>query len=818
VVAVVALVFASSASAASFDAHGSVEQVYATGLPAGASTSLLDSGDQVVATRSANDLGGILFRDVTPGDGYQVRLDTTGETSGPLTVMTKQSAPPNTDIYNQSIPSDGYGYMSTRDGTKLAYSVHPPTDVTNAEGFDLPPALTSALQALAAPGVKSPTLVEYSGYGYAKPDGPVSGIAALANLMGFTVVDVNMRGTGCSGGAFDFFEPLQSLDGYDVVETVAHQPWVAHGKVGMMGISYGGISQLFTAQTEPPDLTAIAPLSVLDQTQTTLYPGGILNTGFAVDWAQQRQNEAQPAGPNSGQPWAYQRIQEGDTTCAANQALHPEAADLISKIRANDHYVPEVADPLSPITFVNKINVPVFMACQFTDEQTGGHCPTLAEHMTGTDKKWFTFTNGVHTDSLDPETYNRLYDFLELYVDQQAPILKSALVQASWPVAMQAIFGINGPGGTLPPLAPLPSDSIQQQPTYDLAKSAFDAQPSIRVLFDNGAGNSSNPGWPYPGFERSYSSFPIPGTTARSWYLGPGGALADQPGSGAAADKFTWDAHARPLTDFTGDTASGPGGLWTALPDYHWTQDPPGTAVSYLTAPLSQDTSVIGAGRVDLWVRSSTPNVDLQATISEVRPDGKETFVQNGWIAAKARKLDDAKSTELEPVPSFRQEDFADMPADQFVPVTIPLYYEGHMYRAGSRIRVRISAPNGDQPIWSFSETDPPGQANVEIGYGGGMPSRLELPLVPGAAAPTGLPPCPGLRGEPCRDYQPLENATATLDGSQPDQEGSASLDQPGAQSGDQSTKSSTGGGPGKRCKKAKHRAAVSKKRCSKKH
>ena len=80
----------------------------------------------------------------------------------------------------------------------------------------------------------------------------MSGIAALANLMGFTVVDVNMRGTGCSGGAFDFFEPLQSLDGYDVVETVAHQPWVAHNKVGMLGISYGGISQLFTAQTQPP--------------------------------------------------------------------------------------------------------------------------------------------------------------------------------------------------------------------------------------------------------------------------------------------------------------------------------------------------------------------------------------------------------------------------------------------------------------------------------------------------------------------------------------------------------------------------------------
>ena len=37
-----------------------------------------------------------------------------------------------------------------------------------------------------------------------------------------------MRGTGCSGGAFDFFEPLAVLDGYDVIETVARQPWVRH--------------------------------------------------------------------------------------------------------------------------------------------------------------------------------------------------------------------------------------------------------------------------------------------------------------------------------------------------------------------------------------------------------------------------------------------------------------------------------------------------------------------------------------------------------------------------------------------------------------
>jgi hypothetical protein len=370
--------------------------------------------------------------------------------------------------------------------------------------------------------------------------------------------------------------------------------------------------------------------------------------------------------------------------------------------------------------------------------------------MTGTDKKWFTFTNGTHVDSLSPEIYNRLYDFLQLYVAREAPITKSALIQATAIPVFQAVFGIDGM--TLPP------DPIQLQPTYDLAKAAFEAQPPIRVLFDNGAGNS-NAGWPYPGFERSFSSFPVPGTTARSWYFAPSDALADQAPAGTAADAFTWDPHARPLTDFSGDTGAGEGGLWTATPNYQWTQDPDRSAVSYVTAPLSSDAAVVGAGRVDVWVRSSTSNVDLQATISEVRPDGKETFVQNGWVRGNMRKLDQAKSTLLEPVLSLREADVSPLPRS-FVQVTIPLYYEGHMYRAGSRIRVRIGAPNGDQPIWSFSETEPAGPAEVAIGYGLKRPSRLVLPVVPGVSAPTGLPPCPGLRGEPCRDYQPFKNGT----------------------------------------------------------
>jgi predicted acyl esterase len=739
----VAFAFATAAGPAeAFTAKGSVKQVYVTGLDPGARAALLDRKGKRVKRRNANAQGGLLFRNVKPGTGYRVRQSKGGAKSDPLTVLSTKPAPPSTDVYDQDIPSKGYGYLTTRDGTKLSIYVHPPSDVANALplGIQLPPT---------QPSEPYPTLIEYSGYGYADPAGPQSGIAIIANLMGFAVVDVNMRGTGCSGGAFDFFEPLQSLDGYDIVETIARQPWVLHHKVGMMGISYGGISQLFTAATDPPSLAAISPLSVIDATQTTLYPGGVLNTGFAVAWAKERIHDAMPASPDGGQAWAYQKIQDGDETCKENQVLHGEAVDLMAKIRANNHYKPKVADPLSPVTFVKKIKVPTYMACQWTDEQTGGHCPTLAENFTGTPRKWFTFTNGTHVDSLDPETFNRWYDFLQLYVAQKAPIENSAAIRAAAPVIYEEAMGISGV--TLPP------DPIQDEPTYSGALTKFEQLDPIRILFDNGAG-SSTAGAPVPGFEQSFKSFPLPGTNGRSWYLSGGGALADKRPARAGKNTFTWDAHARPLTNFTGDTAAGEGGLWTATPPYKWEQSPDGSALSYVTDPLKDNTTVVGAGAVRAWIRSSRPNVDLQATISEVRPDGKETFVQGGWLRANERKLDARKSTPLEPVLSLRARDVKPLPRKRFAKVTIPLYYEGHVYRAGSRIRVTIAAPNGDQPIWSFGETRPKGKATVAIAHSKRRPSRLVLPVVPGVNVPTELPPCPGLRGQPCRDYQAFTN------------------------------------------------------------
>jgi hypothetical protein len=293
------------------------------------------------------------------------------------------------------------------------------------------------------------------------------------------------------------------------------------------------------------------------------------------------------------------------------------------------------------------------------------------------------------------------------------------------------------------------------------------------VLFDNGAGPSpsgtTTPGNPYPAFEKSFSAFPIPGTTARYWYLAPGSALADQPQPRKAINRFTWNARALPANDFGANTGSG--GLWGNASQWSWSwqPNPSGTAVSYVSPPLAANTTVIGAGAVHVWVRTAAKSVDLQATVSEVRPDGNETFVQNGWIRTNERKLARTAnnlfkqpSTLLEPIPSETAADVTSMPKRKFVEVVIPLYYEGHAYRAGSRIRLTISAPNGTQPIWAFAQTSPKRPTKVSIEFSPKMPSSLILPVVPGVSIPSGLPPCPSLRNEPCRKYVPFVNVTAS--------------------------------------------------------
>ena len=344
----------------SFTARGSVEQVDVTGAQPGATLRpARPQGPQGPLPAGGRPRRASCTATCRPATGYRVRqaarrrVADRSRSSRPLRAAEHQALRPDAS------PPSGYGYLTTRDGTKLAIDVRLPRPATGP----VPDADRVLGLRLRRPGRRRERRSRRS-----------------RNLLGFAVVDVNMRGTGCSGGAFDYFEPLQGLDGYDVIETVARQPWVLHHKVGMMGISYGGISQLFVGATQPPHLAAITPLSVIDNTAddalSRRHPQHRLRAVVGQGPRARRAAGVADRRPGVG---ATSASSGGDTDCKANQALHAEAVDLLAKIDANHYYVPKVADPLAPVTFVHKINVPVFLACQWTDEQTGGHCPTLAD-------------------------------------------------------------------------------------------------------------------------------------------------------------------------------------------------------------------------------------------------------------------------------------------------------------------------------------------------------------------------------------------------------------------------------------------------------
>ncbi|RYE82916.1 MAG: CocE/NonD family hydrolase, partial [Myxococcales bacterium] len=366
---------------------------------------LADAQGQTVATGTTDKLGSHVFRELTPGGGYTVTV--AGETTRALAVLEEKASKPGQGHYASQQLKAGNGYITTRDGTQLAVFITlpgPPEDGPY------------------------PTVVNYSGYDPARPGAPVSDqakilcgsfpvlcdapadpSALLAALMGYATVGVNVRGTGCSGGAYDFFETLQVTDGYDVIETVAAQPWVLHHQVGMTGLSYPGISQLFVAQAQPPGLAAITPLSVIGNTATTMRPGGILNDGFAINWAASVIDKADPYG----QGWEKGRVDGGDTVCEENQLLHGQKADIITKAKNTPYFEPTLYSYLTPSDFVDDIKVPVFMSGSWQDEQTGPFFSPLLSRYTSSPLLRATVTNGIHPDGFAPQNLVEWKAFLD---------------------------------------------------------------------------------------------------------------------------------------------------------------------------------------------------------------------------------------------------------------------------------------------------------------------------------------------------------------------------------------------------------------------
>lgn len=711
-------------TAATFTTRPGTEQVAVLGAEPGTALTVRTPAGELTVSGTADEQGSLLFRNVVPGE-YIIESDT--ERSDTFTVTSPDDVPAQSLYDNQDLlPAGGFGYITTRDGTTLSANVILPGP---------------------ADAGPYPTVVEYSGYQPSDPDS--AQLAALYTAQGFAYVGVNMRGTGCSGGSFRFFETVQSLDGYDAIEAVAAQPWVMDHEVGMVGISYPGISQLYVAATQPPSLNSITPLSVLDDSfRGTLYPGGILNTGFAVDWTQDRVNNGKPYG----QKWTKERADNGDSRCADNQLLRLQNPDLVAEIDNTPFFSNPLGDSLAPATFVDKITVPVFIAGAWQDEQTGGHFANMLANFTSSPHVYVTLTNGLHTESLSPPVAGRYMEFLQLYVGKKVPDLSPGAAIAS--ALGGAIWGVTT-------FAPFESRFAGM--TYADALATFEADKPVRVFFEQGGNASFSPGTPEPNFVEEFDAWPIPEATPMTWSLFEAGRLlpgvegaAVDPAVPSGDDTYTADPTALPATFYDGTDQGGGNGVWRADVKYDWRSLPDGTGLGYITPPLAADTVVAGSGSVDLWIQSDAADTDLEVTVTEVRPDGTEIYVQSGWLRASQRALDEAASTELHPVHTHTKDDAADLPPGEFVEARVDLFPFAHPFRAGSRIRLTIDAPGNSRAIWAF-RTISDGET-VSIAHDADHPSQLVLSVVPVTIAAPAPPACGSLRGQPCRAYVPAAN------------------------------------------------------------
>jgi len=84
------------------------------------------------------------------------------------------------------------------------------------------------------------------------------------SALGYVCVRVDMRGSGDSDGLmYDEYTEPEWKDACEVIAWIAEQPW-CDGRVGMMGLSWGGFNSLQVAACRPPALKAVVSTCASD--------------------------------------------------------------------------------------------------------------------------------------------------------------------------------------------------------------------------------------------------------------------------------------------------------------------------------------------------------------------------------------------------------------------------------------------------------------------------------------------------------------------------------------------------------------------------
>jgi predicted acyl esterase len=559
-----------------------------------------------------------------------------------------------------------------------------------------------------------PTVIDYSGYSPAATF--YDGLGGTFLDQGYAVAGVNIRGTGCSGGAFDYFEPKEWQDGYDAVEFLAKRSW-STGDVAMVGKSYPGITPLFVAPMRPPHLRAIVPGAFFsDVYRDVAYPGGIQDTVFAAGFS----FLSQPG--NTFDALQQGMVDQQDPTCIQNQAQHATNPATNPFVSLADHPYDD-ADPYrarGPYQLASKVRVPVLAELAWQDEELAANAIDYVNRLPRTTPWRAVLTNGDHGEYYDAFVKAEIFRFLSVYVKHQVPYGDRCFPKPAFPGA-----------GPMPQFVPVTPARL----------ACYQREPRVTVGMENGP--QRTPAW----IDR-YRTWPVTDQVLRL-HLHSGGLLDGKPAG--ASEAATTYAYTPALGSSSYGTLKGFQGRLPADDDFWQHRPPPGTTASFTTAPFTKDTLLLGTASLDLWLASTAPDTDLEVMLTEIRPDGREQYVSKGWLRASHRKEDPAQSTPLRPYQTHQLADAQPLVPGTATAMRVEVFPFAQLFRPGTRLRVTVEAPNLAPELWGFAALPLPAQNSVLTDAA--HPSSLALPVVP--LAPSyrvpAEPACGSLRNQPCR-------------------------------------------------------------------
>jgi len=165
------------------------------------------------------------------------------------------------------------------------------------------------------------------------------------------------------------------------------------------------------------------------------------------------------------------------------------------------------------------------------------------------------------------------------------------------------------------------------------------------------------------------------------------------------------------------------------------------TGVSFESGPMPEDTEITGPLMMNLWVSSTSEDMDIFVSLRNIGSDGRDVCevgqhgqpipcVTKGWLRASHRKLDNEKSLPYRPYHAHDERWWLE--PNQPVECQIEIWPTSMVFKKGHRLRLDIQPRDGaGSAPYTHYHADYNAGADNTVYSGGDKLSWLLMPIVP---------------------------------------------------------------------------------------